>query len=264
MNLLPQERTATKSLQQDDHIFVLPADKGKATVVMDKVQYDEKMGSLLADQRTYERMDKDPIPGLKHKMNAMLLRRRKAGSISNHPYNRLRCSAGRLPLPYGLPTVHKPEVPLHPIVHCPKYQLSKHPAKLLSPLVGNTPSYVWNSRSFVKFIRHQVLQVQEVLALFDVVSLFTNVPVDLALAVHRPRLHAGGVHMPKGGRSDGALGVLSHSHRLGVSGISVPAEVRYCNGVSSLRDDLEPGDGGRGGESSYDSKCATPILEAVC
>ena len=32
---------------------VLPADKGRTTVVIDKVQYDEKMGSLLADRKTY-------------------------------------------------------------------------------------------------------------------------------------------------------------------------------------------------------------------
>ena len=33
-------------------------------MVMDKAQYDEKMGSLLADQKTYEKLDKDPTPGL--------------------------------------------------------------------------------------------------------------------------------------------------------------------------------------------------------
>ena len=131
VNLLPQERRAIKSLQQDDHILVLPADKGRATVVIDKVQYDEKMGSLLADQKMYERMDKDLTPGLEHKMNAMLLRMKKAGSISDHLYNRLRCSAGRLTLLYGLPNVHKPEVPLRPIVsfvHSPTYQLSSQVA----------------------------------------------------------------------------------------------------------------------------------------
>ena len=70
--------------------------------------------------------------------------------------------------------------------------------------------------------------------------------------------------MPEGGRSNGALGVLSLSHLLGVSRISVPADVWYRNGIPSLCDDREPGDGGRGGESSCDSGRATPVLEAVC
>lgn len=53
VNLLPQERRSIKSLQQDDQIFVLSADKGRATVVMDKNQYDEKMTNFLDDRKTY-------------------------------------------------------------------------------------------------------------------------------------------------------------------------------------------------------------------
>ena len=40
VNMLPQERHAIKSLQRDDTIFVLPADKGQATVVMNVVEYE--------------------------------------------------------------------------------------------------------------------------------------------------------------------------------------------------------------------------------
>ena len=128
--------------------------------------------SLLTGRHIYERINKDPTPGLERKMNAMLLRMKKVGSISDHLYNRLRCSAGRHPLLYGLPKVHKPEVPLRPIVsfvHSPTYQLSKHLANLLSLQVGNSPSHVRISRSFVEFIQPQVLQEGEVLASFDVV-----------------------------------------------------------------------------------------------
>ena len=40
VNLLPQERKAIKTLQEDDRILVLQADKGQATVVMDRAQYE--------------------------------------------------------------------------------------------------------------------------------------------------------------------------------------------------------------------------------
>ena len=34
--------------------MILPADKGKATVIMDKTEYEEKVLQLLDDEKTYE------------------------------------------------------------------------------------------------------------------------------------------------------------------------------------------------------------------
>ena len=42
-NIIAEERQALKKLQQEKSIIVLPADKGKATVVMDASEYDKKL-----------------------------------------------------------------------------------------------------------------------------------------------------------------------------------------------------------------------------
>ena len=68
-------------------------------------------------------------------------------------------------------------------VHWPTYQLSKHLVSILSPIVGNSSSKVWNSSDFADFINSQSLQSDETLVSFNVVSLFTNVPVDLVARV---------------------------------------------------------------------------------
>ena len=147
-------------------------------------QVDAKMNALLEDSVTYKKLDRDPVSSLERRLNAFLLQMKKKGSIRDNLYYYLRSSGGRTPLLYGLPKMHIIDVPLCPIVsfvNSPSYQLSKHLAKILSPLVGNSDPYVRNASDFVSFVGSQIIQPDEVL----VVSLFTNVPVDLALDVAR-------------------------------------------------------------------------------
>ena len=53
-NLTKDEQQALKRLKNDDNIVVLPADKGRVTVVMDKTDYFYKMDALVCDKQTYE------------------------------------------------------------------------------------------------------------------------------------------------------------------------------------------------------------------
>ena len=78
------------------------------------------------------------------------------------------------------------QFPLRPIVsfiHSPTYQLSKHLVSILPPLVGKSPLNVTNSSDFVDFICRQTLPPNTLLVSFNVTSLFTNFPVDLAVKV---------------------------------------------------------------------------------
>ena len=45
---------ALRDLAQDEDILVLPADKGKATVVMDRADHGAKVGQMLNDENTYQ------------------------------------------------------------------------------------------------------------------------------------------------------------------------------------------------------------------
>ena len=107
-NTLPEERKTVKQLATDKNIVVLPADKGRATVVMDQKDYHTKIKALLDDRNTYKPVAKDPT--------SILLDLRQKGRLSEEAYHHLHSSAGSVPRLYGLPKVHKPNTPLRPIV----------------------------------------------------------------------------------------------------------------------------------------------------
>jgi hypothetical protein len=89
---------------------------------------------------------------------------------------------------YGLPTIHKPDIPLRPIfssIGSPCYAL----ADILGLLACNTDSFVKNSEHFIKLIQEMNLQNEDYLISFDIVSLFTNVPVKEVLQVTTNRLN---------------------------------------------------------------------------
>ena len=102
-NITSQEARALRDLAKDEDILVLPADKGKATVVMDRADYNAKVGQMLNDENTYQLLKKDPTASLERKMNSQLLHLVQVSRLHNDVYLRLRSSAGRTPLLYDLP-----------------------------------------------------------------------------------------------------------------------------------------------------------------
>jgi len=61
-NPTPDQCKALSTLIQDDSI-IIPADKGRSTVILNKPDYDQKIKALLSDQKTYKRLQKtQPLP----------------------------------------------------------------------------------------------------------------------------------------------------------------------------------------------------------
>ena len=171
--------------------MILPADKGNKTVVMNRKDYDAKIENMLADG-TYKKLAKDPTARIERKIDTMLKQVEKTGEIPKQKRLYLTPHSSAPPQLYGLPKVHKPDTPLRPIVSAmdsPTYKLSKEIAMILSPLADKTPSFVKDSSEFARRMRETRFDENDRLVSFDVVSLFTKVPIAEAIDVIAEHLH---------------------------------------------------------------------------
>ncbi|XP_054260070.1 uncharacterized protein LOC128984748 [Macrosteles quadrilineatus] len=187
-NLSKEETKAVSVLGKDGTVKILPADKGNATVVLDTVTYEEKMLETLQSGQ-YTQLKKDPTETFERKIASTLRKHKKF--FSDKQRTRLTPHHSKIPHMYGLPKIHKPNVPLRPIVSSRDSacrELSKVLLDILKPLVGNTDSFIKNSKDFVEKSKSIVLADTDKLVSFDVESLFTNVPVSETLKIIETRL----------------------------------------------------------------------------
>ena len=62
-NITKEERAAISDLSKDDTIVIVPADKGRCMVVLNKEDYDSKCKELLKDTKTYKKIGYNPTSG---------------------------------------------------------------------------------------------------------------------------------------------------------------------------------------------------------
>ncbi|XP_077492345.1 uncharacterized protein LOC144103522 [Amblyomma americanum] len=152
------KKEALKRLQKNEAIVILPADKGNATVVLDRTEYIKKMSALLEDKNTYTKINRDPTRKIEAELQKLLAD--------------------------GVPKVHKEGTPLRPIVdftRSPLNKLSGYLHRVLAPLAGKTATHVRNASDFVEKLKNVPIDDTQVMASFDVKSLFTSLPVDFAV-----------------------------------------------------------------------------------
>ena len=92
--------------------MILPADKGRATVVMPKGMYNTKALELLQDRKTYMPLKKDPTSRYSTKLIDLLKNLKKKEALTKDQYRALYPTVQDIPKFYGLPKVHKKEGPL--------------------------------------------------------------------------------------------------------------------------------------------------------
>lgn len=176
---------AKKFLRQHKDLLFLKADKGNASVLFKKEEYNKKMFELLDDSATYDKLNVDPTTSIQMKMNKTLQNLQKRELITFEDYKNLSCSNGNAARIYGVVKTHKPGNKLRPVVSTigtPTYKLAKYISNVLKPLVEKSSYIIKNSFELVDRLKHFKSDNNDFcLFSLDVESLFTNVPIDLAL-----------------------------------------------------------------------------------
>ena len=170
----------------------MKADKGNCFVVMDKFDYDTKMEALLGDRDTYRPVDKSPFAKIEKDLNNRLLDIKRQNKIDDLIYRKLLSSDGSPPAIRGSIKQHKPGFPLRPIVFSigsALYNTSKFLSDILSPIQNLNGYSVLNSSQFANEVANMEISDDEVMVSFDVVSLFTAIPVNKACEYIRDKLN---------------------------------------------------------------------------
>ncbi|XP_046585127.1 uncharacterized protein LOC124292119 [Haliotis rubra] len=178
-NLTKEERRAITELRNDPDITITEADKGKAVVVMDSL-----VNNALSDNNTYKILDKDPTAKLERKHKKQLKTLHSNNEISDVIYNKRNPINSQQPYARATIKIHKSPVKTRILV-CSRgsvyYDTAQFLSRLLAPLGKEGRSFMSDSSSFVEKLKN--IDTDGTMVSYDVVDLFTNIPLDEALDI---------------------------------------------------------------------------------
>lgn len=209
-NLSKQERTALRQLRNNTDIVIKPADKGSATVIMDRDDYIHEATRQLNDTQYYTQLQEpiynDTAKQITDIINDMADKKRIKRKVAEYllppDEPRQRCF-------YLLPKIHKertkwttPNIPPgRPIVSdcgSETYDIAEWIDYHLQPIASSHQSYLKDTNHLLEIIGNTSFDQNALLVTMDVNALYTNIDHDDGIAAIEHALQ----NNPKQGRPD--------------------------------------------------------------
>ena len=150
------------------------------------------MIDLISDRTKFENISisiKKYTLKIEYKINIFLRKLKDENIISSETYSKFYTTGSSPGILYGLPKIHKPDFcsmfqfrPIFSAINTPGYKISKFLVSILNNIC-DTPYTVDNSYAFVSKISHINNVNEYFLASFDIINLFTNVPLDETIKI---------------------------------------------------------------------------------
>lgn len=177
-----REHQIAKTLREKE-VYYIKADKGNSIVILDKVDYQERVQNLL-DEGPYRLKNTSPLTRLTKL--ARDLRTKIAEEFGTFLQWKLMVSNPTIPKLYALPKVHKPGNQMRPIVantNSPFEKISKWLVQQFSNLEKPSGFDIKNQFELVDSLKTQHIEDNEIMVSFDVTALFPNIPISDAIKV---------------------------------------------------------------------------------
>jgi len=137
--LIELKNATVKFCKSNPNVIFTRADKGNVTVAIDRIDYLNKIETLLQDQNTYMLINKDPMKNIENCLNTRLKKWLQNNYITKQTYFSLFSSDSVLPKAYGLPKIHKKDYPYRIIVSSINTALYKLASFLQSIITSSLP-----------------------------------------------------------------------------------------------------------------------------
>ena len=125
----------------------------------EQIRLYDKANTLLNDTETYQPLDTDPSKTTVNRMNQKLKQLKDKDKLNETTYHRIGPKDATTAKFYGLPKIHKENIPLRHIVSLPgspTYELSKYLATILHPLAKTSPHKINNANDFLTNTRKYI------------------------------------------------------------------------------------------------------------
>ena len=195
-----------QDLKNDKSIVIKEADKGGSIVIMTSNHYKRMVHHHLDDKSTYKPVSNGIDDTIMKGLHSLTKKYSNILHIKEQKY--ITDFKSKPSLFYGLPKVHKSKIisdnvqtqntdiisilepedlTLRPIIAgqtCPTKFLSKFVDILLRPFLTHIKSYIRDDLDFLNKCKRNT-NTNKILCTFDVVSLYTNIPIDLGMEAIR-------------------------------------------------------------------------------